>query len=120
MSEIHRAGSDARPILNITLYGVIEMATVVIAIARPKFPLGQIAITANAQAQLDPADVQQGISRHAKGDWGEACPEDRQLNELSLKNGDRLLSVYRSGDKRFWIISEADRSVTTVLMPEDY
>jgi hypothetical protein len=96
------------------------MPVIVIAIAHPKFPLGQTVITSNAQAQLDPADVQQGISRHARGDWGEVCPEDRQLNELSLKNGDRLLSVYRSGGKRFWIITEADRSVTTVLMPEDY
>ena len=83
------------------------MPTVVIAIARPKFPLGQIVITANAQATLDPADVQQGLSRHARGDWGEVCPEDAEQNELSLKHGDRLLSVYRSGDKRFWIITEA-------------
>jgi hypothetical protein len=96
------------------------MTTVVIAIARPKFPLGQIVITANAQAQLDPPDVQQGLSRHAAGDWGDVCPEDRKENELSLKEGFRLMSVYRSGDKRFWIITEADRSVTTVMMPEDY
>ncbi len=96
------------------------MTAVVIAIARPRFPLGQIVITANAQATLDPADVQQGLSRHARGDWGELCPGDAKENELSLKEGYRLLSVYRSGDKRFWIITEADRSVTTVLMPEDY
>ena len=50
------------------------MSTVVIAIARPKFPLGQIVITANAQAKLDPADVQQGLSRHARGDWGDVRP----------------------------------------------
>jgi hypothetical protein len=96
------------------------MPTLVIAIARPKFPLGQVVITANAQGTLDPADVQQGLSRHARGDWGDVCPDDRELNELSLTEGSRLLSVYRSGDKRFWIITEADRSVTTVLMPEDY
>ena len=54
------------------------MTTVVIAIARPKFPLGQIVITANAQATLDPADVQQGLSRHARGDWGDVCPEDAE------------------------------------------
>ena len=96
------------------------MTSVVIAIARPKFPLGQIVITANAQSILEPADVQQGLSRHARGDWGDICPEDRKLNELSLKDGSRLLSVYRSGANRFWIITEADRSMTTVLMPEDY
>jgi hypothetical protein len=96
------------------------MTSVVIAIARPKFPLGQIVITANAQTILDPADVQQGLSRHARGDWGDICSEDRKLNELSLKERSRLLSVYQSGANRFWIITEADRSVTTVLMPEDY
>jgi len=96
------------------------MSTVIITIPRPKFPLGQIVITANANTTLDPADVQQGLSRHAKGDWGDVCPEDRKENELSLKEGFQLLSVYRSGDKQFWIITEADRSVTTVLMPDDY
>lgn len=96
------------------------MPYVVIAIARPKFPLGQIVITANAQSTLDPADVQQGLDRHASGDWGEVCSEDAQLNDDSLEYGDRLLSVYRSGATRFWIITEADRSVTTVLLPEDY
>jgi hypothetical protein len=96
------------------------MSTIVIAIARPKFPLGQIVITANAQATLDPADVQQGLSRHARGDWGDLRPEDREENELSLTEGFRLFSAYGSGDKRIWIITEADRSVTTVLMPEDY
>lgn len=96
------------------------MSTVVIAIARPKFPLGQIVITANANSLLDPADVQQGLSRHAQGDWGDVCPEDRKENELSLKEGFRLLSVYRSKNEPFWIITEADRSVTTVLLPSDY
>ncbi len=96
------------------------MTTVVIAIARPKFPLGQIVMTANAKATLDHADVQQGLSRHARGDWGDIGLEDHEENELSLKEGFRLMSVYRSGDKRFWVITEADRSVTTVLMPEDY
>jgi hypothetical protein len=96
------------------------MPVVVIALARPKFPLGQVVITANAHATLDAADVEQGLSRHARGDWGDVCTGDRKENELSLKEGFRLMSVYRSGDKRFWVITEADRSVTTVLMPEDY
>jgi hypothetical protein len=94
------------------------MATIVIAIARPKFPLGQMVITANAQARLDPEDVQQGLSRHAGGDWGEVCPEDARTNADALKHGDRLMSVYGKGEKRFWIITEWDRSITTVLMPE--
>jgi hypothetical protein len=85
-----------------------------------KFPLGQIVITANANAQLESQAVNEGLTRHASGDWGEVCEDDRQENELSLKEGFRLLSVYRSGETTFWIITEADRSVTTVLMPEDY
>jgi len=96
------------------------MTTVVIAIARPKFPLGQTVITANAQAALDPADVQQGLSRHAGGDWCELPPEDVELNEFGMKHGERLFSAYGQGKKRFWIITERDRSVTTVLLPGDY
>ena len=87
------------PFLNINLYGVTDMTTVVIAIARPKFPLGQIVITANAQAQLDPADVQQGCSPRRRR-LGRACPGRRPLQQRSaLKHGDRLFSVYGQGDK---------------------
>ena len=96
------------------------METMVIAIADAKFRIGQLVITANARATLDPVDIQQGLSRHANGDWGELCPEDREENDYSLREGLRLLSAYRSRGKRFWIITEWDRSVTTILMPEDY
>ncbi len=92
----------------------------VLTIKALKFPLGQIVITANANSQLESQAVNEGLIRHASGDWGEVCEDDRQENEMSLKEGFRLLSVYRCGDKKFWIITEADRSVTTVLMPEDY
>jgi hypothetical protein len=92
----------------------------ILTIKAARFPLGQIVITANAHAQLDSQAVNEGLIRHAGGDWGEVCEDDRQENELSLKEGFRLLSVYRSGKMKFWIITEADRSVTTVLMPEDY
>ena len=85
------------------------------------FPLGQTVITANALEILHPEDVSAAIHRHARRDWGNLCPEDVAENELSLKEGFRLLSAYcdRNGTK-FWIITEADRSVTTVLLPEDY
>jgi hypothetical protein len=96
------------------------MSKFIIALSEWKFPLGVIVTTANAEATLDPADVQEGLSRHAVGDWGELCPEDRGENERSLEHAGRLMSVYRSGGKRFWIITEWDRSVTTVLMPLDY
>ena len=96
------------------------MTISIIVIPRSKFPLGQIVITANADARLDAQAVNEGLTRHAAGDWGEVCREDAALNDESLKDGDRLLSVYGQGDRRFWIITEADRSVTTVLLPEDY
>jgi hypothetical protein len=92
----------------------------ILTIKAAKFPLGQIVITANANAQLNSQAVNEALIRHASGDWGEVCEADRRENELSLKEGFRLLSVYRAGEKKFWIITEADRSVTTVLMPEDY
>ena len=59
--------------------------------------------------------------RHQAGDWGDVSEHDRQENELSLKQGFRLLSVYRAASGvKFWIITEADRSATTVLLPQDY
>ena len=86
-----------------------------------EFPLGQTVITSNAQGQLDPEDVLTALRRHAAGDWGDVDEHDRKENELSLKEGFRLLSVYSDRhDTKFWIITEADRSVTTVLLPEDY
>jgi hypothetical protein len=96
------------------------MAILILTIPQVKFPLGQIVITANANNQLNSQAVNEALIRHASGDWGNVCPEDSDENELSLKEGFRLLSVYGTGDKKFWIITEADRSVTTVLMPDDY
>ena len=85
------------------------------------FPLGQTVITPNAVDSLDSIDVFNALRRHARGDWGDVPPADKAENELSLKAGFRLLSAYadRNGNK-FWIITEADRSVTTVSLPEDY
>ena len=86
-----------------------------------KFPLGHMVITANAQQTLHPESVPQALARHAKGDWGELDNEDRVSNERALKVGGRLFSAYRDCNKvKFWIITEADRSATTVLLPEDY
>lgn len=85
------------------------------------FPFGQTVITPNALDRLHPADVRAALQRHGTGDWGDVPAEDKTENELSLKQGFRLLSAYsdRNGT-RFWIITEADRSATTVLLPEDY
>jgi hypothetical protein len=86
-----------------------------------KFALGKTLITRVAASILNPEDVSNAMKRHAAGDWGELCEEDRRENDYSLDRGLRLLSVYRDrNDRRFWIITEADRSATTVLLPEDY
>src|SRR5688572_5960067 len=93
----------------------------VLDVTNAKFPLGQIVITANAQSQLQTDDVMTALSRHVKGDWGELDEDDRKENERSLREGYRLLSSYTSKTgTKFWIITEHDRSVTTVLLPEDY
>ncbi len=87
---------------------------------QPKFPLGVILMTANATQHLNPAAIDAALRRHAAGDWGDICPDDARENERSLKHGCRLMSVYGTGEQRFWIITEADRSLTTVLLPLDY
>ncbi|MCC6233321.1 MAG: hypothetical protein IT580_11800 [Verrucomicrobiales bacterium] len=85
------------------------------------FPLGQTVITPNAAASVEHADVLAALRRHASGDWGELGEEDRAANDRALVEGTRLLSAFSSSSgTRFWIITEADRSVTTILLPEDY
>jgi hypothetical protein len=75
---------------------------------KEKFPLGRTVITANAQNRLNPFDVLAGLARHSRGDWGEICKDDAQENELSLREGFRLLSAYEDRNKtKFWIITEA-------------
>lgn len=88
---------------------------------KSKFPLGRIMATPNALSQIPPEEVFSALARHQSGDWGEVCVEDRQANETALLDGSRLLSVYRTAaGVKFWIITEWDRSTTTVLLPEDY
>lgn len=83
--------------------------------------LGKTVITANAKNILSDLDIATALSRHQSGDWGELCEEDREVNEDALENGFRIMSVYKSENGiKFWVITEADRSCTTVLMPEDY
>jgi len=86
-----------------------------------RFPLGQIVITRHALDTLPPEAVRQALARHAQSDSGELDDEDRRANEWALQEGYRVESVYRAGDgTKFWIITEADRSVTTILLPADY
>jgi hypothetical protein len=88
--------------------------------ATARFPLGQVAITANASLRLSTEAVWSALSRHAAGDWGDLCPEDTLANDSALDHGGRLFSAYGQDEDRFWIITAADRSVTTVLLPDDY
>ena len=86
-----------------------------------KFPPGQTVITRTALATLPAQDIANALDRHRTGDWGEVGREDWRANERALKGGERLLSVYRTAEgTKFWIITEHDRSLTTVLLPEDY
>lgn len=86
-----------------------------------KFELGRIVITARANTRLMPVDVMAAIRRHHSGDWGDVCDHDRRENERALIAGRRLFSVYRSSTGiKFYIITEHNRSATTVLLPEDY
>jgi len=86
-----------------------------------KFPFGQIVATPNAVAHVPQSEILTALSRHLRGDWGTLDAEDMQANDQALAQGGRLLSAYLSTPGvKFWIITEADRSVTTVLLPEDY
>lgn len=85
------------------------------------FRLGRIITTPTALANLTQVDISTAIQRHQAGDWGDVDPHQREENELSLKEGLRLFSIYHSERRlRFWVMTEADRSVTTVLLPQDY
>ncbi len=88
-----------------------------------KFALGQTVMTSGVAAAFEEAHEQPFgyIRRHSIGDWGELDEHDRQENEFSLTRNLRLLSAYTlSSGTRIWIITEADRSATTILLPEEY
>jgi hypothetical protein len=89
----------------------------------PLFTLGQIVATPGALAALERANQSPAffLARHAGGDWGELDPTDIAENEYSLTPGFRLLSSYTTAaGEKLWIISEGDRSATTLLLPEEY
>ena len=89
----------------------------------PLFCAGRIVATPGALALLEKVQKSplEFLSRHLRGDWGDLCPEDKAENEFSLKHDFRLLSSYPVTDTdTLWIITEADRSVTTLLLPSEY
>lgn len=86
-----------------------------------KFELGQLLMTPGVEESVPPSEMMLAMRRHARGDWGDLCAEDRATNEQSLIDGLRLVSVYSTkAGTRFYIITEADRTATTALLPEEY
>jgi len=86
-----------------------------------KFLLGRIVATPKALEVLTEIDIRTALARHMRGNWGDLDDDDKAENELSVTQGFRLLSAYQSAEgTKFWVITEADRSITTVLLPEEY
>lgn len=88
---------------------------------KPLFAFGQVVSTPGALAQVSPEEMALALTRHSSGDWGQCGDEDRKANDAALMQGSRLFSVYVTTEgTKFWIITEADRSATRVLLPEEY
>ena len=90
---------------------------------KPLFGLGQLVATPGALAALEKTGQtpMEFLSRHVRGDWGDLPEEDKTENQLSLEKGFRLLSSYRTNaNEKIWVITEADRSHTTLLLPDEY
>lgn len=89
----------------------------------PLFELGQLVATPGALALLGELGMPPGLllSRHVTGDWGDMDDEDKRTNDQAVASGeDRIFSAYMVGTDKFWVITEADRSATTILLPEEY
>lgn len=88
-----------------------------------KFSLGQTLATPGALEALEQSGQSsiEFLARHQSGDWGDVCPDDAVANDQALIDGDRILSSYRTSKGiKIWIITESDRSATTILLPEEY
>jgi len=88
-----------------------------------RFPLGRVVSTPGAKDAFDRTgtDVRALLKRHRRGDWGDVPEEDAQENEYSVSRNLRIMSVYILSDgTKVWLITEADRSVTTFLLPSEY
>lgn len=89
----------------------------------PLFPLGEIVSTPAALEAMDAANISplSLLRRHVAGDWGDLDGHDKQLNNLAIHNGHRIFSVYSiRPTENIWLITEADRSATTFLLPSEY
>ena len=89
----------------------------------PQFSLGQILSTPGALELFEETgkNASTYLQRHQQGDWGELCDEDKESNNQALIDGSRILSSYQiCNDEKIWIITESDRSATTILLPSEY
>ena len=88
------------------------------------FPLGRLVATPGALALLRRSAGEDLLptllERHRSGDWGDVPPEDARENEVSVRHGFRVFSSYRVAGERLWVITAADRGVTTLLLPSEY
>ncbi len=90
-------------------------------VVRTRLGLGRVTATPGVLEQVPKAEIFAALSRHQRGDWGDLTRQDKRANDEAFQKGGRILSAYRSReDVPFWIITEADRSYTTVLLPEEY
>ncbi len=89
---------------------------------KPLFALGQTVATPGALNAMEQFDISplSLLSRHQRGDWSDLTEEDRRENEFAVQEGSRILSAYKIEAVKFWVITEADRSATTILLPEEY
>ena len=89
---------------------------------KTKLALGHLTATPAVLEEVSHPELILSLARHQSGDWGDSLPAaDRRENDLAMDTGDRILSAYTSSrGVRYWIITDADRSCTTALLPEDY
>lgn len=87
-----------------------------------KFELGKLFMTKGVAENCNYEDLFECVKRHSDCDWGDLDEDDKLLNDMAVENGERILSVYEIGENKIkiWIITEWDRSVTTILLPDFY
>ena len=91
--------------------------------SKPLFSLGKVLLTSATNAMFceGSLDVSELINRHVSGDWSDMCDDDIESNKDAIANGFRVFSSYKlSESQNIWIITEADRSITTILLPDEY
>jgi hypothetical protein len=89
--------------------------------ASGKFPLGAIVATPSILDLLTATEIFKLLDRHSAGDWGDLCDSDKKMNDKALISNDKLFSAYvTSTRKKVWIVTEASRSVTTIMLPSEY